>query len=328
MTRHFLPLCLLICGWLSAAPVLADKADAPDAKAPDGAKEMIPAAFAGPPDGFSKDARTGRIDKVRLAGTKNKNAWFHLAVPKQYDPKQAWPLMIVLHGGPGGRGPDDIVSFFRGGLQAQGVISVYPKSLVKQLLDWNYPHTGAYLLAIIRQVARTYRIDPRRIYLVGVSMGGGGAWAYGAIFRDVWAGIGPISGWYRPNPFPSAKRLKSLPIYCLHGQKDRAVPAQRSRMAVSELKKLGHEVLQLEKLEDLAKVGSETMVYREVPGARHNVFVPWKSQGRAELGKLVGWLLAQKRKEPADLDAAAKALAEWGKPFGWSPGGTFGQYSK
>ncbi len=324
MIRRILPILLLV----SSAGAWADKPEAQEARTRDEVARQIPAAFAGPAEGFPEKVRTGRIDKVRLAGTKNKNAWFHLAVPKQYSPKQAWPLMIVLHGGPGGRGPDDIVSFFRGGLQAQGVISVYPKCLIKQLLDWNYPHTGAYLLAIIRQVAQTYRIDPRRIYLVGVSMGGGGAWAYGAIFRDVWAGIGPISGWYRPNPFPSAQRLKSLPIYCLHGEKDRAVPALRSRMAVSEMKKLGHDVLELQKLEDLTKVGTETMVYREVPGAKHNVFVPWKSQGRDELGKLVGWLLAQKREKPADLDAAEKALAAWGKPFGWSPGGLFGQYGK
>ena len=280
----------------------------------------IPAAFAGPAGGFPQKPPTGALNRVPLAGLKNDRAWFHLAVPPNYSPDQAWPLMVVLHGGPGG-GPDDVVSFFRGGLTAKGVINVYPNALDDRLLTWNYPHSGAYLLAIIRQVAQTYRVDPCRIYLVGVSMGGGGTWANGAVMPQVWAGLGPIAGWYQPNPPPPAAGLKGRYIYCLHGALDAAVPAARSRIALAEMKALGHRVLEVTDLAKFDKIGDETMVYREVPNGQHNVLLPWPTQGKFELGKMIGWLLAHRRATPADLPAAEKSLAEWGKQFQWTPGG-------
>ena len=290
------------------------------------ASQPTPEDFAGPAGGFRQDVKTGAINNVRLDGTEEANAWFHLSVPPNYTPAKAWPLMIVLHGGPGGNGPNDIVSFFRGGLQAGGVISVYPNGIKQQLLEWNYPHSGAYLIAIIHQVAATYRIDSCRIYLVGVSMGGGGTWCQGAILRDIWAGLGPIAGWYGPTPAPPAAWLKDARIYCLHGGADTAVPSRRSRLAVEEMKKVGHKVLALENLATFAAAGEETMVYREVPGGQHNVLLPWQQQGAVELGKMMGWLLSHRRAVPADLPAAQKALAAWGKQFGWRPTGVLGEY--
>jgi hypothetical protein len=119
-----------------------------------------------------------------------------------------------------------------------------------------------------------------------------------------------------------------VPIYCLHGQADPAVPVARARVALEKMKKIGHDVLAVEKLEDFKAIGKETMVYREVPGAGHNVLLPWQTQGSRELGKMMGWLLAQKRATPADLPAAEKALAEWGRKFHWSPQGILGKYAQ
>jgi predicted peptidase len=285
----------------------------------------VPADFGPPPGGRPAGAPTGAIDQVLLTGVDHPRAWFHLAVPAAYTPEKTWPLMLVLHGGPSG-GADDIISFFRAGLMAKGVISIYPQALEPRLLAWNYPHESARLLAVIRQVARTYRIDPCRIYLVGVSMGGGGTWANGAVLHDVWAGIGPIAGWYGPTPTPPSAGLAGLPIYCLHGQNDQAVPAARSQMALDEMRKLGHQVRVVEKPEDFTAIGEETMVYRVVPGGQHNVLLPWREQGAQELGRMIGWLLVKKRSTPADLPAAEKALAEWGRQFGWQPGGALGTY--
>jgi predicted esterase len=274
--------------------------------------------------GWSKDVETGFRKKVVLAGAEGKSlakrAWFHLAVPKSYDPNKAYPLMIILHGGPRG-GPGQIVGFFRGGLTRQGVIQAYPNALVKQLLDWNYPHSGAYLLQIVRQVAREYRIDPRRLYLVGVSMGGGGTWVQGALGKDVWAAIGPISGWYGASQSPPVKLLDDMPIYCMHGTKDRAVPASRSRYAFASLKKIGRNVTILKERPEAENLKGSA-IYREIQGAGHNCFLPWKKRGAPELGRMVSWLLAQKRDKPADLDKALKLISAHGKRFGWTPKGS------
>lgn len=313
-------------------PVVAGAAASGPASRPSSTPATVPASmplpkeFAVPAGGFRKDVKTGAINGVQLDGTDEKNAWFHLAVPPNYTPDKAWPLMIVLHGGPGGNGPDDIIRYFRGGLQVGGVISVYPNAIKHQLLEWNYPHSGAYLIAIIRQVAATYRVDPCRIYLVGVSMGGGGTWCQGAILRDIWAGLGPIAGWYGPAPAPPAAWLKDARIYCLHGGADTSVPPERSRLAVEEMKKVGHKVRVLENLATFTAVGDETMAYREVPGSGHNVMEPWQQQGAVELGKMIGWLVSHRRSVAADLPAAEKSLAAWGTQFHWRPAGPLGEY--
>ncbi|MFP4106687.1 MAG: dienelactone hydrolase family protein [Phycisphaerae bacterium] len=227
--------------------------------------------------------------------------------------------MVVLHGGPGGS-PDQIVNYYKGGLVQAGVISVYPRSLTNQLLDWNYPHSGAYLLEIVKQVASEYRVDPKRIYLTGVSMGGGGSWVQGALGKDFYAAIGPVSGWFGASQSPGTKLLKDMPIYIMHGGKDRNVPASRSDLAVGALKNIGRQPLvkkELPKLEEIAKADA---VYRHIEDGKHNCFEPWKSRGSNELGVMMKWMLLQKREDPADPDATIKLLAEHGKRFGWQPG--------
>ncbi len=251
------------------------------------------------------DAQTGFQKNVHVEVMKeHPRALFHLSVPKDYTPEKAWPLFILLHGSNADAG--NMVPFFRRGLEEKGVISVYPQSLTKQMLAWNYPHEMANMIQIIRQLGKTYRIDDRRIYLAGHSMGGGGAWCQGAVLRDLWAGIGPLSGWYAATPRPDARRYLGLPIYFIHGAKDKNVPVQLSRMADADLKKLGHK----------------DYVYVELEKAGHGVFDPWKTVGAPELGKMVAWLLAHKRPAPANLAAATASLAAWGKQFGWTPTGT------
>ncbi len=259
-----------------------------------------------------KDPPTGFMKKVRLeALSDHPRAFFHLDVPAEYTTEKAWPMMVLLHGGPAA-GADNLVPFFRRGLEAKGVIQVYPQCLRPQLLAWNYPHEMAYVLQIIRQVGETYRVDPRRIYLTGHSMGGGGAWAQGAVLRDIWAGIAPLSGWYGAQPRPRPEHLTGLPIYIIHGDKDRNVPVANARLAVQDLNRLGHK----------------DFVYRELEGVGHGIFAPWDKVGAPEIGQMVAWLLARQRPAPANLADATRALAEWGKPFGWTPtGGPIGVYA-
>jgi hypothetical protein len=75
-------------------------------------------------------------------------------------------------------------------------------------------------------------------------------------------------------------------------------------VAVREIEKVGHKVRVVNDLAAFTSIGAETMVYREVPGAQHNVLLPWQRQGATELGKMMGWLLKHRRATPADLPAA------------------------
>ena len=291
--------------------------------------------FSAPKDGWPKEPETGFQKKVWLLADSgkalHKNAWFHLSVPKGYSPDKAWPVVVILHGGPGGK-PDDIVGFFRGGMDAQGVISVYPNAMVHQLLEWNYPHSAAYTLSILKQIARTYRLDPSRLYLMGVSMGGGGTWVQGALGREVWAALGPISGWFGASLSPDTTLLRDMPIYIMHGKKDRQVPALLSHRAVAALQALKREVKVCKETPEPADVADDTCVYREIAEGKHNCFLPWKKHGQVELGLMVSWMLRHRRDSPADLDKAMQRIAEHGRKFGWhpegSPVGNYGQPAK
>jgi predicted esterase len=280
---------------------------------------QAPSAFDGPAGGFPASPPVGPVLHVQLiTAPDEKEAWYHLLAPKDYSPKTAWPLMVVLHGGPGGNGPDDIIAFYKG-LPRMGVITVLPNALSRtKMLEWNYPNEAEYLIYTIRQVAQTYRIDPHRIYLTGVSMGGGGTWANGAILHDVWAAIGPVAGFYKPSVAPPVEMLKGMPIYILHGQRDPIIPIGQEELAVKELKELGDTVQEVTTLP--ATTRPDLVAYREVPNAPHNMFMPWDPHGHAEWASEMDWLLSHRRQTPADLDAAERSLEAWGKQaFNWSP---------
>jgi predicted esterase len=303
--------------WLAAT--VSPAAEPPKVGAASTAPGLLP-----PKTGWPAKPQTGSR-KVSIDGVDDPDAYFLLSVPEAYSPEQSWPLMIVLHGS--GGHPDAMASVFRAGLTQRGVINLFPKALKNQMLDWNYPHSGAYFLMILRQLAKEYRIDPRRLYLAGHSMGGGGTWAQGAVLRDLWAAVGPMSGWYRATPAPPAEWLAGLPVYCVHGAQDHAVPAQLSRRAFEDLKKIGNTTQTYTEFPDPKQMGNALCVYREIPDAGHDVFTPWAKRGAPEVGLMVAWMLNRQRPQPANLAAAEQRLAEWGKRFHWTPDGKLGKYA-
>jgi poly(3-hydroxybutyrate) depolymerase len=283
--------------------------------------------FAKPKGGWPKHPETGD-QRCTLPDVQDDSAYYLLSVPADYSPDKAYPLWVILHGSHAE--PKDMASVFRSGLTQRGAISIYPNSLNKhqQLLEWNYPDSGMYLLTIIRQVALKYHIDSHRLYLTGHSMGGGGSWAMGAVLNDLWAGIAPLSGWYESTPKPDARWFGAVPIYIIHGDQDNAVSVENSRFAVKELTSLGRVTktltVQPKTREDF---GNADVIYRELPGVGHIIFMPWAEVGAPEIGRMVAWLSAQTRPSAANFDSACERLTEWGKAFSWKPSAPFGEYS-
>jgi predicted peptidase len=111
------------------------------------------------------------------------------------------------------------------------------------------------VLDVMADVRRAYKIDPKRIYLTGHSMGAYGTWSIAIDHPDLFAALAPISG--GGNPEAVVKTAK-IPQYVTHGDHDPTVPVERSREMVEALKKAGAEVK-----------------YNEVPGGNHtSVAVP------------------------------------------------------
>ncbi|MDX1740000.1 MAG: prolyl oligopeptidase family serine peptidase, partial [Rhodothermales bacterium] len=116
-------------------------------------------------------------------------------------------------------------------------------------------------LEVLSIARKKLKVDERRVYLTGHSMGGHGTWHLGALYPDRFAAIGPSAGWisfwsYRPrgevelhspiqrmlmrSTLPSrtmdlATNYADLGVYIIHGADDDNVPAEQSRMMVERL---------------------------------------------------------------------------------------------
>ena len=205
-------------------------------------------------------------------------------VPHDYTPDKEWPVLLFLHGA-GERGADGQLQTKVGlgpAIRAREkdfpFIAVLPQAEDRQgpLLRVWYPESadGKRALAVLAEVEKSYRIDKDREYLTGLSMGGYGTWAHAAAAPDRWAAIAPICGGGDP---AWAEKIAQLPIWCFHGDEDRAVPVDQSRRMIDALKKAGGKPR-----------------YDEYPGVGHN---SWdRAYGTDEL---YAWLLKQRRGKKA-----------------------------
>jgi predicted peptidase len=93
-----------------------------------------------------------------------------------------------------------------------------------------------WVISLIDQLARFYRVDQGRVYLAGYSMGGHGTWTIGAAVLDRFAALVPIAGGEDPD---IAQKLVDIPIWAFHGAKDDVSPPSATKDLVEAIVKLG-----------------------------------------------------------------------------------------
>jgi len=193
--------------------------------------------------------QTAKSFKTRISRTVSVN--YLLFLPKDYRAigKKTWPLIFFLHGA-GERGTN------------VWKVSVHgPPKLVKQQPDFPFivlsPQCPAgqrwdneTLIVLLDDVMKKHRVDKRRVYLTGLSMGGYGTWSLGLAYPERFAAIAPICGGgsrimaLLPDP-KKVEALKSLPIWAFHGAKDQTVKLEESERMVAALRKLGCKEIEL-----------------------------------------------------------------------------------
>jgi dienelactone hydrolase len=100
----------------------------------------------------------------------------------------------------------------------------YPFILISPQLKSNQGMwQPSYIISVLNHVRKQLRIDDRRIYLTGLSLGGFGVWRTAGAYPDVFAAIAPICA--GGNDMKNAGRIAAhdLPIWGFHGNRDKIV---------------------------------------------------------------------------------------------------------
>jgi predicted peptidase len=215
---------------------------------------------------------------------------YRVLEPAKIEPNQKYPLVLFLHGA-GERGSDNKAQLVHGSTQftkpetrakfpAYVLFPQCPAGKKWVEVPWSdktphrQPSEPSISMKLTRQLLdeylKTRPVDPRRIYVMGLSMGGFGTWDFAARYPELVAAIVPICGGADDS---TAAKLKDMPVWAFHGDLDTAVFPERSRSMVAALK----------------KAGNERVRYTEYPKVGHNSWSPAFAEP-----ELLPWLFAQK----------------------------------
>jgi predicted peptidase len=221
---------------------------------------------------------------------------YQVFVPREYSPSTPWPVVLALHGA-GERGSDGLIQTEVGLGRAIRrhedrfpAIVVFPH--VPQGANWQAE--GAQVaLAALDKTLNEFTTDTSRVYVTGLSMGGNGSWYLAYHHPNRFAAVVVVCGFVEArqskdgaleyarvgpessdNLFSSvAEKVRTLPIWIVHGETDPAVSVEESRGMADALRRLDGNVQ-----------------YTEFPGVGHNSWDP--AYDRADLFE---WMFKQRR---------------------------------
>ncbi|MBK9992264.1 MAG: prolyl oligopeptidase family serine peptidase [Verrucomicrobia bacterium] len=118
-------------------------------------------------------------DKLTKVGAEPNDLPYRYYVPANYDPASKYPLIVYLHGS-AESGTDNKFQLnwsCWGAYQLLGS-STYPCFMVapQAYSTWDGT-TMDQIVRMVQTLSKTYSIDPDRIYVTGISMGGYGSWS-------------------------------------------------------------------------------------------------------------------------------------------------------
>ena len=171
------------------------------------------------------------------------------------NPQQEWPLIFLLCGS-GERGENAFLLAKNGPWTIIRQKGPLPFIVVAPMLHLSanyrsFPET--YLDGALDEILADYRVDQKRIYLTGLSMGGEATYRFALYRPDQFAAIVPMGAFnakYNPGavqegfkPFVlPMERIKDIPVWAIHGADDVIVPLSAATSTVNDLRKAGGNV--------------------------------------------------------------------------------------
>jgi poly(hydroxyalkanoate) depolymerase family esterase len=186
---------------------------------------------------------------------------YKLFVPSGYH-GQPLPLVVMLHGCT--QSPDDFAAGTRMNFVAEeeNCLVVYPaqRNDANPSKCWNWFRAAdqrrdegepSLIAGITRQVMQDYSVDPKRVFVAGLSAGGAAAAIMGATYSDLYAAVGIHSGLaYRtatdmPSAFAAMRQGRgasrqagpvgpTVPTIIFHGDRDTTVHPDNGAQTVEQ----------------------------------------------------------------------------------------------
>ena len=117
--------------------------------------------------------------------------------------------------------------------------------IAPQLPEGEIWSDAAALIGLVDELSRTYPIDPDRLYVTGMSMGGRGAWYLAYRYPERFAAAAPVAAFQPITYWASSGRLGRLPVRAFHGSDDPIAPhADAVRMHEAALEAGGRSELE------------------------------------------------------------------------------------
>lgn len=159
-----------------------------------------------------------------------------LYLPKSYDPTKTYPLVLFLHGA-GERGVDvDKVrawgppKLVDAGQQFEFILAA------PQCPEGQWWHVDD-LEVLLDDLVAQYPVDRSRLYLTGLSMGGCATWDWVLRDPEKFAAAVPVCGWGNPTLVSYARPV--TPVWAFHGDADKVISVEGSKVMVEAWRKLG-----------------------------------------------------------------------------------------
>jgi predicted peptidase len=108
--------------------------------------------------------------------------------------------------------------------------------------NWSSTSLTANVMAMIGQAKSTLNVDPYRLYVTGLSNGGGGTWNMASRYPGVFAAALPIAG-VTPSSDFVASRLLNEPVWAFHARNDTVVSVNVSHNVVNSILNAAHAPL-------------------------------------------------------------------------------------
>ncbi|MGH7491517.1 MAG: alpha/beta hydrolase-fold protein [bacterium] len=190
---------------------------------------------------------------------------YGLYLPKNFNPKSKYPLVIMLHGAGSNHRLDLRRVFGKSNMPGETDVEAtryFPEwKEVNCIVATPYARgTMGYqsvaetdVYDVLADVKRRFPIDEDRIYLTGLSMGGGGTLWLGLSRPDIWAALAPVCPVPPDGTAELAPNALNYPVHFFHGDADPVVAPAGVREWVKRFEDLGTKV-----------------EYTEYPGVGHN----------------------------------------------------------